>query len=574
MSGVSFHGLHNFTNPVHSHNIPGGFNGKSTPTRVTDSQEGTYNEVQRRYFNVAVIGTMPTNNAPNSNTPAAFDQTFRKSILDRPKEWVCGLVRFSIPIFNVPIFTDPQFDTPSNPAIISWYNATFFPNGISATITVPYTVDAVNPSYVYEIQSWIDAIQNAMNTLTTLAIAAGATWDGLTLVPPLVTYNPTNQLITIQAQSGLFYPSPAITGTYAQAPIFMYLNAEAYRFLPTLPCQDGDSAALINSALQNTLVRMGGLQSLPSWNVPLGGSNNLPVYTPTAPFGLGTVASTLTTTTLYGGFTLTTLAIDIFPGENMQLTVGNTYTPNQTVTAIKNETFILAHAGNTGVATDPFTTVSTYTAATGAVWLTGGITAIIFAVPMYIAPGTVLTLSQGTNSQQVITSVAANSGDAYVSVVPFFPNFAYVPGTARVFPTVTQSAIYFDSITTETAVPSTWTGISSIRITTNYIPIVPEYSPAIQQAGTDVTQLPGITMLTDFVIGTSGLSVTRDVLQYVTDQPRYMDMLGDSPLDHVDIYCFWVDLKGIAHQIYLNKGERLDVKFNFRRKFTLSGPGF
>ena len=574
MSGVSFHGLHNFGKPVHTHNIPGGFNGKSTPTSVVDSQEGTYNEIQRRYFNVAVIGTQPTNNSPNTNTPAAFDQTFRKSILDHPKEWVCGLVRFSIPIFNVPIFTDPQYDSPSNPAIISWYNATFFPNGISATITVPYTVDAVNPSYVYEIQSWIDAIQNAMNTLTTLAITAGATWNGSTLVPPLVTYNPTNQLVTIQAQSGLFYPSPAITGTYAQAPIFMYLNAEAYRFLPTLPCQDGDSATLINSALQYTLVRMGGLQSLPAFRVALAGSNNLPAYTALTGSLVGLIQTTVTSATEYSAINTAGIANDIYPGEVLFLTSVGTFGPILTSQTVTSTMISLKNASTAATAVQTFLATATYTMATGSLWIASGLTAIPFAVPTFIPSGTQLVISQGTNSQIVTTSANANAGDTYVAVQPFYPNFAYVVGTAVISPVITQTTLYYDAITTETAVPSTWTGISSIRITTNYIPIVPEYSPSIQQAGTDVTQLPGITMLTDFVIGTSGLSVTRDVLQYVTDQPRYMDMLGDSPLDHVDIYCFWVDLKGIAHQIYLNKGERLDVKFNFRRKFTLSGPGF
>lgn len=525
------------------------------------------NQTQRRYLNVAVIGQAPANSNITSNTAASFFQEYPSGLLDKSKDWVVGIVRFSIPMFNVPIFMDPQFDNPTNPAIIAWYNTTYFPNGLFSTVTVPYTVDPDNPNYVYTDQSWIDALQSSMNSLAAQANLTGATWNGLPIVPPLITYSQSSQLITIQAQSGLFYPSPAITGTYAQQPIYMYLNPQAYRFLPTIPTQE----LAYTDPRQYALVRMGGTTSLPNWSAPL--ATALVGYGVKSgnEVGLLGTGGAVTANTWYGSTQVATSTEPVYPGQLLGISTGATYAG--IVATMLASQYIGRGGTNVLIGTAPFISATACTAGTGSVWLISGVNTIEFIVPAgYSIPtGTSLTLQSATHTQIVVTTAQANAGDTTVSVQPFYPNFNY-PTTTLVYPTLPT----YDQIVTETAVPSTWTSISSIRMTSQFMNIEPELAPAIVVPGqnTNASVMPTVNMLTDFTVQSGNIAVTRDVLTFVTDQPRWIDMKNDRPLNKIDLNLQWVDLLGNSHQIYLSQGERLDVKIAFRRKYTQSGAGF
>lgn len=542
---------------------------------LIDSQQGLA-QIQHKYFNISVIGAAPPSSNVSTSTTCSYSQQFAGPIIDKCEEWLFGVVRFNVPMFNVPIFTDPAFDTPSNPAIISWYNSTFFPNGLFSTIRVNntaagnngYVVDPNNPSFVYTIQSWVDAIQFSLNELTAAATTAGSTaLGGVPLVPPLVTFSASTQLISITAQGGVFYPCTTGSGV-----INMYLNGEAYRFLPSLPMEN----PTYTDARQFARVRLGNPSDVQrSWNI----SEAIPALNPAAvsasvgSLNVALVAGAATTKLSFPG----NVAYSVVPGQALFLF--------DSVSGNSQTVFVgsLLCSGITSIYTLLFTPVFSFPTTTTTVYLMA-----YQAVPLGTTPspalmpvGSSIVLSQkgaGTGNNQTLVTTglpyAAPGGPGsacWVPVQPFYPNFAYAFGSAMVY---TTGLAPYDTITTETPVPPTWTSISTFRMLTTLIPTVPEFSPQISGPGVDPRDIASKQMVTDFVVGSTGLAVTRDMLAFVTDQPRWMDMIGTQSLSRLDVTVVWVDLKGVEHQVYLNQGERFEMKFAFKRKYTQCRSGF
>jgi hypothetical protein len=532
---------------------------------VADQGEGL-NQVQRRYFNIALVGGTPLNSNPNSGTPCFYDQTFSQSLIDSPKEWTCGIVRFSVPFFNVPLFTDPQFDNPSTPATITWTNPAF-PlvggiNQISSIITVNnavggYVVDPFNPSFVYLIQHWVDATQLSMNALATAANLLLA----VPIVPPLVTYNAGTQIITIQSQPGIFYPS---NGSLGNGAISMYMNEQAYRFWPTLPVEfpnfiNPSQFARVRLGVAN--VRSGFLLAEQIVGADMGSPQSAGILTTALVAGNTTVQLFFT-----GG-----LLLSLAPGQAVVL--------HDTVSAVRQTVFVGAGGAqitDTVLNVLAFTPIIAFPITTTTVEFSLYQQITVTTAPQYMAPGTVMQLTNNVgNSMTVVSSgqpyLTNTANNIVIPCQPFAGNTTYTLAAVSVLTVQSDPA---DVITTETPVPPTWTSITSIRMKSNYLPIVPETSPSILSAKQNAGTVSPVTMITDFVMSTAGQAQTRDVVQYVTENPRWIDMVGDNEMRRVDVQVVWVDIQGVEHPIYLNQGERFDVKIAFKRKYTMSRSGF
>jgi len=189
--------------------------------------------------------------------------------------------------------------------------------------------------------------------------------------------------------------------------------------------------------------------------------------------------------------------------------------------------------------------------------------------------GTSLTIQpDGTGlTTVVVTSRTASLGDITIYTQPFRPVENYNLVNA---PYLVLTNPPFDTAITETPVTSTWSSISAVRVKTQYLPINPEFAPAIVGAGNGVIAppLPTVQMVTDFVINGTNTLVTFDQVQYVSEQPRWIDMVGTLPVNIVDLTCVWVDMQGKEHLIYIPQGYRFDMKLAFKRKYTKCLPGF
>lgn len=532
---------------------------------VADQGEGL-NQVQRRYFNIALVGGTPLNSNPNSGTPCFYDQTFSQSLIDSPKEWTCGIVRFSVPFFNVPLFTDPQFDNPSTPATITWTNPAF-PlvggiNQISSIITVNnavggYVVDPFNPSFIYLIQHWVDATQLSMNALATAANALLA----VPIVPPLVTYNAGTQIITIQSQPGIFYPS---NGSLGNGAISMYMNEQAYRFWPTLPVEfpnftNFSQFARVRLGVAN--VRSGFLLAEQIVGADMGSPQSAGILTTALVAGNTTVQLFFT-----GG-----LLLSLAPGQAVVL--------HDTASAVRQTVFVGAGGAqitDTVLNILAFTPIIAFPITTTTVEFSLYQQITVASAPQYMAPGTVMQLTNNVgNSMTIVSSgqpyLTNTNNNLVIPCQPFSGNTTYTLAAVSVLTIQSDPA---DVVTTETPVPPTWTSITSIRMKSNYLPIVPETSPSILSAKQNAGTVSPVTMITDFVMSTAGQAQTRDVVQYVTENPRWIDMIGDNEMRRVDVQVVWVDIQGVEHPIYLNQGERFDVKIAFKRKYTMSRSGF
>ena len=99
--------------------------------------------------------------------------------------------------------------------------------------------------------------------------------------------------------------------------------------------------------------------------------------------------------------------------------------------------------------------------------------------------------------------------------------------------------------------------ITSIAFETDSIPVEPEYLPgqvnSTQRVMTDFEPVEGINDQVSF--------------QYFPQGPiRYYDLKSSYPLTRIDLRIYWINKTGRQLPIYINRGDILTVKLQFRKK--------
>lgn len=527
---------------------------------------GGLNEQQRKYFNAVVIGQAQASADPGSMTICSYKQDFDAPLIDNPQEWMVGVVRYTIPSFRIPRFISPEYIPGGTVCQIIWTN----PNWTDATGTINVKFDAqpddpYNKGYVYNVSTVIAAIQTAFNTLTNTVQSTFTSHYGVPLVPPLISYNASTGLISITMTQGVFWPAPG----YNNQPIKMFFNQSLWSLIPTFPGQFYDFTANNKSSAQYYLISAGNSTNTNPPVILAAPSNiNVPTFTSNDnQLQIGSLAGALTAGNNYTQLAISPLA-PLVPGQALTIVDTTTGTP-QTV-------FV---GGTIPGPTNPLTVVDTLIFTASVAFAAGSPVYLNDCSGIFLASGSLVYIPSATeltiNGQVFTTTRDVNVGDTAIYCKSWRP----INLTANY--TISYLTPPSDVCITQTPAPPIWTAVSSIRMKTQYLPIIGESSPAIVQGsvGTQVAQatvtntLNPIMMLADFVITSPNQLQTNNVIQFVTDQPRWIELVGTNPVRTIDVACYWVDEAGIEHPIYIPASFRFDLKLEFKRKFTTSQSG-
>jgi hypothetical protein len=130
---------------------------------------------------------------------------------------------------------------------------------------------------------------------------------------------------------------------------------------------------------------------------------------------------------------------------------------------------------------------------------------------------------------------------------------------------------------------SLWNPINSLVFTTGTLPVAPTSVSAPVVFGTNTSALTSggnnsniSNQLTDFEVPvTEGWEYKPNVFYTPTAEYRFIDLLGNTPLNNIQISVFWKDAFGNLHPFYLNSGCNANIKCLFRRKdFNMTDMAF
>jgi hypothetical protein len=112
-----------------------------------------------------------------------------------------------------------------------------------------------------------------------------------------------------------------------------------------------------------------------------------------------------------------------------------------------------------------------------------------------------------------------------------------------------------------------WLSLRKIVLISNTIPITFEYIPAFDTAGNPSAVATSIPILTDFVPNIEDAAQSRSIAVYnPTAQYRLIDMIGDSPLQTIDLRIYWQDKLGNYYPIFIEPFQQASVKIGFFRR--------
>lgn len=168
-----------------------------------------------RYYNASLF-----NPGNGRVVPATISDTRTASLIDRPDDWECSVVRFDIsaallPPIVVPLVTNPP---PAAGVVPTLLRVTLRSLGIDYQQVVNVFSTPDTPGFIYSI----DELMTAINLAFAAAFAAMPAVVGVTS-PPMLVFNPVTQLISI------FYQA-----AYVTAPVEIYFNSATYRMIPSI----------------------------------------------------------------------------------------------------------------------------------------------------------------------------------------------------------------------------------------------------------------------------------------------------------------------------------------------------
>jgi len=117
-----------------------------------------------------------------------------------------------------------------------------------------------------------------------------------------------------------------------------------------------------------------------------------------------------------------------------------------------------------------------------------------------------------------------------------------------------------------------WSPVNSLLFTTSLIPINSEYSGAPQYLGENLSGINAqqnlTAVLTDFTIPmVDGTEYCRTMLYYIpTSEYRLIDLLGNTPLNQLNIQVYWKDIIGQLHPATLKLGTNASMKILLRKR--------
>lgn len=168
-----------------------------------------------RYYNASMF-----NPVTGQVVPASISDVRAASLIERPDDWECSIVRFDISAALLPPIVVPLVAPPPAAATVpTLLRVTLRSLGVDFQQPVNVFTTPDTPGFIYSI----DELMTAINLAFAAAFAAMPAVVGVTS-PPMLAFNPVTQLINI------FYQA-----TYVTAPVEVYLNSAAYRMIPSLP---------------------------------------------------------------------------------------------------------------------------------------------------------------------------------------------------------------------------------------------------------------------------------------------------------------------------------------------------
>lgn len=187
----------------------GQFELQRAPELAAIAQEEKKNYVpkgQRFYFNCWVTGnsSLAADAAQQTQpTIARFDATFPQPLVEKADDWSLSVVRFKVPTSYIPLF----FYQPNSCIVTIVVMGGAGAGAYSATVNAGGVADPSQPTAVYFVQEFVDAVNTAIASAYAAAILAGA--GGTPNFAPFVSYNGSTGLMTIDYEQGRWFPDAA-----------------------------------------------------------------------------------------------------------------------------------------------------------------------------------------------------------------------------------------------------------------------------------------------------------------------------------------------------------------------------
>lgn len=137
----------------------------------------------------------------------------------------------------------------------------------------------------------------------------------------------------------------------------------------------------------------------------------------------------------------------------------------------------------------------------------------------------------------------------------------------------TGTPLLFYNYSQQSSSVVSWSPVNSLLFTTSLIPINSEFSGSPQYLGENLSNTSNsqqnlTAILTDFTIPMiDGTEYSRTLLYYIpTSEYRLIDLLGNSPLNQLNIQVYWKDLIGQLHPATLKLGTNASMKILLRKR--------
>jgi hypothetical protein len=143
-----------------------------------------------------------------------------------------------------------------------------------------------------------------------------------------------------------------------------------------------------------------------------------------------------------------------------------------------------------------------------------------------------------------------------------------LPSPNQIYTPLTTMTLTYYQYTESYSTIQYWFSLRKLLILTNSIPIPIEYVPATNDTGLNV----GMPIFTDFVPNLQQAGDSRSIAYYQPSaQYRLVNLIGDLPLQKVDLSVYWEDVLGNIYPVYIPQNNQGSVKIGFFKKSLYKG---
>lgn len=215
-----------------------------------------------------------------------------------------------------------------------------------------------------------------------------------------------------------------------------------------------------------------------------------------------------------------------------------------------------------GAFVSTLTTALTQNAATSSLAVGALVNTIISGVQITVS-------SSKTNGSQAISQTFTTAGSASPAATSIL-----VKSATAIYPFEIGSVVSMyqpQQITMTEVCPSVvdWLSIRRVMLTSTSMPCRPEYFPSQALPGNTsgiASQTQPIPMITDFLIVPPTTLNSFNTLVFNTVVYREIDLMGDSPLNRLDLKFQYVDSDNSVTDLLINPGETVDIKLLLKPK--------